>query len=95
MSPFILFHNILTICVILVSYLHILPSKISLTQIAWLNIVLANYTFFIFVQCKNVTLYIYSEDVRRLYSRALEVKYGITNLQRERESNGVWILQRN
>jgi len=30
-----------------------------------------------------------------LYSRGLEVKYGITNLQRERGSNGVWILQRN
>jgi len=29
---------------------------------------------------------------RRLHSRGLEVKCGITNLQRERGSNGVWIL---
>jgi len=29
-----------------------------------------------------------------VYSTGLEVKYGITNLQRERGSNGVWILQR-
>jgi len=27
--------------------------------------------------------------------RGLEVKYGITNLQRERGSNGVWILEKN
>ena len=29
---------------------------------------------------------------RRLYSRGLEVKCDITHLQRERSSNGVWIL---
>jgi len=31
----------------------------------------------------------------QLHSQALEVKYGITNLRRERGSNGVWILQEN
>ena len=30
-----------------------------------------------------------------LHTRGLEVKCGITNLQRERGSNGVWILQKN
>jgi len=32
---------------------------------------------------------------RRLHPRGLEVKCGITNLQRKRGSNGVWIIQRN
>jgi len=32
---------------------------------------------------------------RRLYPRGQEVNCAITNLQRERGSNGVWILQRN
>ena len=31
----------------------------------------------------------------RLHPRGLEVKCGITNLQRKRGSNGVWIIQRN
>ena len=31
---------------------------------------------------------------RKLHPRRLKIKYGITNLQKERGSNSVWILQR-